>query len=171
MIKIETARLWIREYDIADLSALHEILSDEATMSFWPKPFEYQQSEEWIKNRGIANYGTGYGRFAVVLKETGEIIGDAGLLRLEVAGEPENDLGYIIQSSHWSRGFGFEAAEAFMRYGFERLQADRICANMPETHVASRKVAEKLGMKLERQFLNPRNRNLLTCLYAKARQS
>ncbi|QMV42336.1 GNAT family N-acetyltransferase [Cohnella cholangitidis] len=165
MKRIETARLYIREYNIEDLSALHEILSDELTMSFWPKPFNYYQSEEWIKNRGIGKYQEGYGRFAIELKETGKIIGDAGLLRLEVAGEVENDLGYIIKSDYWGQGFGFEAANALMIRGFKELNLQRICANMPTTHNASRKVAEKLGMKLDKQFLNSRNRDILTCLY------
>lgn len=165
MIKIDTARLCIRPYNLEDLAALHEILSDEVTMSFWPRPFNFGQSEAWIKNRGIENYPNGYGRFAVELKETGKIIGDAGLLRLEIAGEVENDLGYIIKSDYWGQGFGFEAAKALMMYGFEDLNLQRICANMPATHSASRKVAEKLGMKLDQQFLNPRNRDILTCLY------
>lgn len=99
MRKIETARLRIREYTTEDLSALHQILSDNLTMSFWPRPFDYSQCKEWIQKRGIENYQAGYGRLAVELKETGEIIGDAGLLKLETDGQIENDLGYIIKST------------------------------------------------------------------------
>ncbi|TCM96574.1 RimJ/RimL family protein N-acetyltransferase [Paenibacillus sp. BK033] len=168
MVKIETARLRIREYTIEDLPELQQILADDLTMSFWPKPFDHSQSENWILTRGIENYQTGYGRYAVELKKTSEIIGDAGLLKLEIDGQPENDLGYIVKSDFWGQGFGYEAANALMMHGFEDLNLKRICANMPATHYASIKVAEKLGMKLEKRFMNKRNRNILTCLYVKS---
>ncbi|MFC0212943.1 GNAT family N-acetyltransferase [Paenibacillus chartarius] len=164
---IETDRLRIREYTTEDLPSLHTLLSDRETMSFWPKPFDDQQCENWMIHRAIENYPTGFGRFAIELKETGTFIGDAGLLSLEIDGVLENDLGYIIHSRYWGRGFGYEAAEAVMKYGFEQLNLQRICANMPASHTASRKVAEKLGMKLEKQFSNSKNRGILTCLFVK----
>ena len=58
-----------------------------------------------------------------------------------------------------------------MRYGFGTLQLRRICANMPVDHIASRRVAESLGMRLEKQFENKRNRNILTCLYVREVES
>ncbi len=146
---------------------LYEILSDPVTMSFWPKPFSYEQSGQWIVERGIKQYKDGFGRFAVKRKDTGELVGDAGLLRLETDGTIENDLGYIISSKAWGRGYGYEAAEALMRYGFETMGLPRLCANMPADHASSRNVAEKLGMTLEKQFLNKKNRDILTCLYAR----
>jgi RimJ/RimL family protein N-acetyltransferase len=56
-----------------------------------------------------------------------------------------------------------------MRYGFEELQLPRLCANMPADHISSRRVAEKLGMRLEKEFINRRNRDVLTCLYSKTK--
>ncbi len=54
-----------------------------------------------------------------------------------------------------------------MRYGFDTLQLHRSCANMPVDHIASRRVAERLDMRLEKLFENTRNRNILTCLYVR----
>ncbi|WP_309122580.1 GNAT family N-acetyltransferase [Paenibacillus sp.] len=161
-----TDRLRIREYTVEDLPALHDILSEPLTMSFWPKPFRYDQTEEWIVKRGIEHYERGFGRFAIEWKETGTLIGDAGLLSMEIDGIIENDLGYIVHSGYWGQGIGYEAASAVLKYGIEDLQLQRICSNMPVDHEASRKVAEKLGMTLEKRFSNRRNRDLLTCLYA-----
>jgi L-amino acid N-acyltransferase YncA len=45
----------------------------------------------------------------------------------------------------------------------------RIVANMAASNVASARVAEKLGMRLEARFRNPRNRNLETLLYVSER--
>ncbi|RIX50162.1 N-acetyltransferase [Paenibacillus nanensis] len=162
---IATDKLLIRRYTPDDLPKLHALLSDPVTMQFWPAAFTFEQSEQWM-TRNMESYSQGYGRMAVILRENQEIVGDAGLLKYEIDGVLENDLGYIISSAYWNRGFGFEAAEAVMKHGFEELGLKRICANMPVDHIASRKVAEKLGMTLEKQFLNRRNRNLPTCLYA-----
>ncbi|WP_150271433.1 GNAT family N-acetyltransferase [Paenibacillus tepidiphilus] len=166
MIELLTERLRIREYHARDLPALQTMLAEPLTMSYWPQPFNRVQSEDWLQQRCFAHYPSGYGRLAVELKDTRQLIGDAGLLKQDFAGESENDLGYIIHSDYWGEGYGYEAARAVMEYGWEKLELTRICANMPEAHTASRHVAEKLGMKLEKQFANPRNRGILTCLYA-----
>jgi RimJ/RimL family protein N-acetyltransferase len=165
-MRIGTDRLIIEEHTLENVPNLFGILSDPVTMSFWPQPFTYEQSLQWILERGLKHYKDGIGRYALKRKGTGELIGDAGILRLETDGVLENDLGYIISSKAWGTGLGYEAAEALMRYGFETLKLPRLCANMPADHTSSRKVAEKLGMKLEKQFLNRKNRGILTCLYA-----
>lgn len=163
---ITSARLTIRPYTDSDIDRLHGILSDPATMSFWPSPFSRETTIRWLE-RGMSDYERcGFGRWAVELTATGELIGDAGLMKQEIDGKPENDLGYIVHAAHWGKGYGLEAASAFPQYGFESLDLKRICANMPVDHISSRKVAERLGMKLEKQFDNPRNRNIRTCLYA-----
>lgn len=166
MKSMKTERLYLRGYTLEDLPDLHNILSDPRTMSFWPAPFTHEDSERWIR-RNMESYDKGFGRMAVILQESGALVGDVGLQVYEMDGVLENDLGYIIHSKYWNRGFGFEAAEAVMAYGLQDLQLKRICANMPVEHTSSRKVAEKLGMVLEKQFMNARNRNLPTFLYAK----
>ncbi|MNC52650.1 hypothetical protein D3C75_1020070 [compost metagenome] len=81
MIVIETARLNIRKYTEEDTAALFAILSDPITMAFWPAPFSSRQTEEWIE-RNIQSYITqGFGRWAVELKDTGRLIGDAGIMK------------------------------------------------------------------------------------------
>lgn len=166
MISLQTERLLLRAYTTDDLPALHGSLSDPVTMSFWPAVFTLDESERWMQ-RNRESYAKGYGRVAVILQHNNEIIGDAGLQQYEIDGTLEYDLGYIIGSKYWNKGYGYEAAEAVMRYGFQELKLNRICVNMPVDHISSRRVAEKLGMVLEKQFLNRRNRNLPTLLFAK----
>lgn len=162
---LESDRLVLRPYTWDDLTALHSILSNPVTMQFWPAPFTLEQSRHWIQRR-LEQYSTGFGRLALIHKRTNALIGDAGLLILEVDGVKENDLGYIIDCKYWKDGYGTEAAETVKNYGISDLGLNRICANMPVDHAGSRRVAEKLGMKLEKQFANKRNRDILTCLYA-----
>lgn len=164
---LQSKRLVIRPYTPEDVQKLYVILSDQETMAFWPKPFTLPQVEDWVQKRGMDKYGDGIGRCGVFLKETGELIGDAGIVNQLLDSKPEYDLGYIIHAKYWGYGYGGKAAAEIMRYGFEELRLPRLCANMPVDHISSRKVAEKLGMQLEKEFINTRNRDVLTCLYSK----
>ena|SRR5947207_14490036 len=166
MIVVETKRLILRHLTPDDRDDLYRILSDPTTMSFWPSPLSLEATENWI-SRNIKNYQEyGFGRFALILKPNNTFIGDCGIVRAEIDGKLENDLGYIIFHTYWKHGYAVEAAEACMNYGFDTLNLTRICANMPADHIASRRVAEKIGMRLEKVFHNKRNRDILTCLYS-----
>lgn len=156
----------IREYVPEDLVQLHMILSDPMTMSFWPAPFTLEQAGDWIEDN-LYNYDEqGFGRWAIVSKETRMIIGDCGINQIEIDGQIENDLGYIIHKYLWNEGYASEAAEACKNYAFDVLGLNRLCANMPTNHILSQRVAEKIGMTLEKEFPNERNRGIITRLYA-----
>lgn len=161
---LETERLILRELTPEDVERVFALLSDPITMQFWPKPFDREGAESWLK-RAITSYReNGFGRYAVILKSSGDFIGDCGLMRSEVNGVLENDLGYIIDHRFWRKGYGSEAAKACLDYGLQVLKMKRIVANMETKHLASKAVAVKLGFRMEREFLNLKNRNLPTYL-------
>jgi RimJ/RimL family protein N-acetyltransferase len=163
---METPRTIIRPYTEADVERVVPILTDPVTMSFWERPLDEDAVTAWVARNARSFGETGLGRMLVELRDTGETVGDCGIVRAEVGGREENDLGYIIHHPYWCRGFGTECARACLEYGLRGLGLRRIVANMPHDHVASVRVAEKLGMRLERDFDNPRNRGILTHLYA-----
>lgn len=164
-IVMETPRTVLREYQTDDLMPLHVILSDPITMQFWPAPFTPEATTGWI-DRQIRGYAErGYGRWAVLDRQSGEQIGDVGFLYTEVNRQMEIDLGYIIHYPYWRQGFAFETAQACLDYARSQLPIGRVVANMAHDHVASRRVAEKLGMHFAGDFLNTRNRNIRTLLY------
>ncbi len=166
MIVLQTERLLVRQLSLDDLEPLHQILSDPITMRFWPTPFTLETTRAWIE-RNLQRYAElGFGRWAVVLKTTGALIGDCGVIQAEVAGTLEYDLGYIIDHHHWRHGYASESAAACKAYAVSALGIRRLVANMPTDHVASARVAEKIGMTWERTFNNPRNRGIPTHLYA-----
>lgn len=165
-IIIETRHLVICEYSLGDIPLLHKILSDSKTMCFWPEPFTVDKTRAWIE-RSMKSYEEyGFGRYAVMLKHTGELIGDAGILKSDINGNTENDLGYIIYCAFWNNGYGTESAKAILRWGLDSIGLGRIIANMACDHGASERVAEKIGMKKELVFNNSRNRGLPTFLYS-----
>ncbi len=162
---LETSRLVMRDYTAADIDMILPILSDPRTMSFWPVPFGREDVERWI-GRSIASYQeNGFGRRPIFLKESGELIGDCGMMLSMVDGELRNDIGYILHHPYWGRGYAIEASRAVMDDAFTRLGLDDIYANMPCDHDSSRQVAERLGMGRVREFTNTRNRDIRTYLY------
>ncbi len=164
-----TARLILRQYTAADAVALHQILGDPVTMAFWPAPFMAEQTAGWL-SRSLAMYAErGYGRWAVIERASGEQIGDVGLMPTTFRDEPALDVGYIIHAARWRRGFAVEAAFAVVAVARARLTEPWLVANMAHDHRGSARVAERLGMQLAGEFLNPRNRDIRTLLYAMPR--
>ena len=164
-IVAETPRTVLREYQPDDLMPLHVIFSDPITMQFWPAPFTPEATTGWIERQMRSYEERSYGRWVVIDKQSGEQIGDVGFLYTEVNSQPEVDLGYIIHYPYWRQGFAFEAASACLAYARDHLPIDRVVANMAHDHLASKCVAEKLGMRFAGEFLNPRNRHIRTLLY------
>lgn len=161
---IETERLVIRRFREDDLDAFAAIMGDPVTLRLWPRVFTREEVATWIARAMAESERPGYGRRAVELKQTGALIGDAGVLRLELMGRVRNDLGYILDQRIHGRGLATEAAAALRDHAFASGLED-VWANMATDHSASRRVAQRLGMTLVATFRNARNRNFETCLY------
>jgi len=162
---ISTRRTILEPYRGTEAGLMLPIFSDPTTMSFWPEPLDREAVEAWVERNARSFQDTGLGRMVVRERETGQVLGDCGIVRAEIAGRTENDLGYIIHHPYWGAGLASECALACLEYGVSRLGLRRVVANMPHDHTASIRVAEKLGMTLERTFANRRNRNIRTRLY------
>ena len=93
---IETERLSLRELTPEDFMPLYEIVSDPETMQHYPAPFDEERTRGWI-SWNMENYRRyGFGLWAVVLKETGEFIGDCGISIQNIDGEMLPEIGYHI---------------------------------------------------------------------------
>ena len=162
---IETSRLILREHIPEDFAAIHRIFSDPITMRFWPRPFTEEEMHCWI-DRATSSYAAhGFGRWVMALKDTSEIIGDAGLMRLSVNGNDEVDLGYIVHHTYWRQGYGSEAAREILDFGLEN-GCRRIIAHMAYDNIASQRVAVRIGLTKETEYINPRDRGILHFLYS-----
>lgn len=91
----------------------------------------------------------GFGRWAVVHKETETLIGCAGLRSFEGIGE----LVYLLDEPFWGIGLATEIARACLRYGFEVQQMDHIIGLSKPQNLASRHVLEKIGMRFEKELI------------------
>jgi ribosomal-protein-alanine N-acetyltransferase len=161
---IETRHLGLQRFVADDLDFLIGLLGDPLTMHHWLAPLDAAEAANWL-GRALESYDAhGFGRWRVVDRESSRPIGDVGMQKLQVNGRLENDLGYIIHRDYWGQGLGFEAAAGCVQWA-RAYGIDSVVASMAQDNIASIGVAEKLGMKLEDEFSNPRNANKPTRLY------
>jgi [ribosomal protein S5]-alanine N-acetyltransferase len=148
-LHVETPRLFLRPLDLQDLAAMEALLAE--AYDAWGLPWDPGTPRGWI-DRNVQRYEQdGFGRCAVVLRATGDLVGDCGLMRTEVEGAPEVELGWIVLRSHQRRGIATEAAAAWRDLALGDLGLTRIVSMVSEGNLASRRVAEKLGMSVERE--------------------
>ena len=150
-VVLETERLVLRHLTVDDVDAIFAVIGDPETMRFYPQTFTREDAVGWIA-RSLERYRRdGYGLFAVVLKSNGEVIGDCGVVRQEIEGESMLEVGYHFRRDHWGHGYATEAARACRGYGFGHLKAEKVVSLILTENVPSRRVAERNGMKVERQ--------------------
>lgn len=130
--------------------ALAVLLGDGEALAHWGEPLDREGVRGWIERNQARYAADGFGRCAIVLRETGELVGDCGLHRTTVEGEPEVELGWIVRRSSWGLGIAPEAGSAWRDHAFGVLHLPRIVSMIAEDNAASRRVAEKLGMSVER---------------------
>jgi len=159
---LETDRLLLREFVAGDADALAAVISDPETMRFYPEPRDRAGVESWIERNRRRYRDDGHGLWAMVLKSSGEVIGDCGLTRQIVDGVDEIEIGYHVRRDLWGRGLAPEAAAACRDYGFERLGVERLISLIRPENLPSRRVAEKVGLSLWKEVMW---RDLPHCVY------
>lgn len=147
-IVIETERLILRDLTIEDLDDLAALYADPRVRRYFPDGTltrsETLKELEWIIE---VYYGTyGYGLWAVILKDSGELVGRCGLLPWEIDGRTEVEVAYLLGTRWWRRGLATEAAIAIVEFAFATLDVDRLIAMVDPRNEASRNVATKVGM-------------------------
>jgi RimJ/RimL family protein N-acetyltransferase len=149
---LETPRLALREMNAGDLPALRRILQDDETMNAYEGAFDDAMVDGWLA-RQLARYrDDGFGPWAVVLRATGEVIGQAGLSWQSILDERVLEVGYHFNRDFWHNGYATEAATACVSHAFVRLGASRVWAQVRDTNLASMNVAIRLGMTVRGRF-------------------
>lgn len=143
---LETPRLILRPMLATDFDALLLIFTDPQVMAaFDEPPFMPAQMERWLERNLDHQTQYGYGLFSVILKQTGELIGDCGLEMMAELGGAE--LGYDFRRHFWNQGYATEAATAVRDHAFEVLQLPQLISLIRVGNLASRRVAEKVGVQ------------------------
>ncbi|MDR3085118.1 MAG: GNAT family N-acetyltransferase [Christensenellaceae bacterium] len=150
----QTERLYARKMTLDDLPALSLILRDEKAMVAYEHAFSEEETLHWLKTQLQRYQKDGVGLWAIVLKESGEMIGQCGLTMQPVEGETLLEVGYLFQRAFWHRGYAIEAASAAKRYAFEVLKAPEVCSIIRENNLASINVAIRNGMLAKKHFIH-----------------
>jgi len=164
---IETDRLILREMTEDDFDALYAVLADADIMGHYPYTFDEDRVRGWIK-KNIERYQVfGFGLWAVVLKETGEMIGDCGLTMQLIGGQIKPEIGYHIRKDCQRRGYASEAAKAVRDWAFTNTPFNILYSYMKYTNIPSLKTAMAYGCRLVDEFEDDVNE--ITKVYAISR--
>lgn len=120
-MRIETKRLILREMTENDLPALRKILQDEEVMYAYEHAFSEEEVIKWFENQQRRYRENGFGLWAAVLKDGGEMIGQCGITYQDLGNECVPETGYLFQKKFWHSGYAAEAAQACNRYAFDVL--------------------------------------------------
>lgn len=164
---LKTERLYLREMNQSDFEDLAEILQNSRVMYAYEHDFSDNDVQEWL-DRQITRYKKyGFGLWAVILKNTDEMIGQAGLTMQPYKDTEVLEIGYLLKERFWHYGYASEAANGCKKYAFEQLNRDKVYSIIKSDNYSSMKVAKSMGMKKEDEFMTQYyNGKMLHYLYS-----
>lgn len=144
--KLETERLRLRLFTLDDVRIMYRLSTDPDVIKYADTPVKNMaEAKQRLEDGPLFDYEKyDYGRFAVELKETGEVIGFCGIKYLPEIDLPE--LGYRYLKEYWGRGIGTEAAQVCVEFARADLEIEKLIALIMPENIASIRVAEKMGM-------------------------
>jgi ribosomal-protein-alanine N-acetyltransferase len=150
---LETNRVFLRHLLPDDLDSLFALYRDPEVRRYFPEgTLTYEETREeleWFLH-GHPDHPE-LGLWAAIQKETGRFIGRCGLLPWTIDGRFEVEVAYLLAKEVWGQGLGTEAARALVEYGFGRLRLQRLICLIDRENLASIRVAEKIGMRFEKE--------------------
>jgi len=150
---IETERLLLRELTHDDRAAVWAIVGDNETMAAWNGAWTEQENCEQLEKQIRLYREQGFGRWAVILKSTAEVIGLCGLQYCETDKGSVPEIGYMFNRAFWHNGYAAEAAIACKRYAFDVLELDEVFSLIRDNNFASMNVAIRNEMLVRGRFV------------------
>ncbi len=155
---LQTKNLILRPFEFSDAKAYFDLDKNPNVHTYlWNNPPKSLQETQASVEKIIKQYQENkIGRFAVILKETNEFIGWAGI---KFCTEPINekvnfyDIGYRLVEPHWGKGYASEAAFTWLDYGFNEMKIENMTASAHKTNIASNKILSKIGMIKTEEYL------------------
>jgi RimJ/RimL family protein N-acetyltransferase len=156
-MNLETQRLILRDFVMADTADLAACRQDQRYWRYYEVEDDIAgQAQEHVSMfvRWQSDLPRTHYQLAVVLKETGRLIGSSGIrqrpqVQYGVSSPGEADVGYELDPAQWGRGYATEAVLALLAFGFGRLGLHRVWAFCLAENTASWRVMERLGMRRE----------------------
>ncbi|WP_353119830.1 GNAT family N-acetyltransferase [Myroides odoratus] len=148
----ETPRLFLRELQPTDAQSFYALNANPNVIRYTGNAAfaTVEEAKEFLEN--YSDYQlNGYGRWAVILKDSGQFIGWCGL---KYNGDTQQtDIGFRFFEEEWGKGYATESAEACLRIGFDQLGLACIIGRAMKANIASIRVLEKLGLTYEQDIV------------------
>lgn len=152
---LETTHLLVRETTVEDIDYFYTIYENPLMTKYTDRLFTNPEDEKEYQKRYIQEVYEfmGYGIWTVTLKETGEIIGRAGLAVREGYEIPE--LGFLIGVPWQNRGYAYEVCTAIIEYAKKELEFEGIMAVVHSDNEKSNRLCKKLGFQCTEEVIEP----------------
>ena len=146
---VQTERLVLRKFTAEDLDAAYILFNDDEVQKYLSQKNRRNREQLEVLLAKSINYWEkrGFGLFCVTEKNVGKMIGYCGFQYFDNTTDIEIIFGYLKE--FWGKGFATEAAKGCLKFGFEKLEFEKVLAATVPENVASRVVLEKLHMKCE----------------------
>jgi RimJ/RimL family protein N-acetyltransferase len=153
---IATERLLLRPFEAGDLDAMFAIWSRPDVVRFlYDEPRTRDETAEMLRvkigRRSLRLDGDRLS-FAIVLRSTGELVGD-DLLALPSVEHRQGEIGFVVHPDHQGHGYATEASRPLLQIAFGQIGLHRVVGRTEARNAASARVLEKLGMRREAHFV------------------
>ncbi|WP_447637529.1 GNAT family N-acetyltransferase [Flavobacterium microcysteis] len=150
-------RLGFRNWIPEDVEEMAQINSNPNVMEFFPATPTFEQTKVFIERMQQQFLDKKYCYFAVDIVQSGTFIGFIGLSDKDFESDftPCVDIGWRLSEEHWYKGYATEGAKACLKYGFEKLNLEKIISTTPKINLKSEEVMKKIGMVKVKNFDHP----------------
>lgn len=156
-IYIETERLILRHWEERDRKPFAELNANENVMKYFPATLSAEESNAFVDRINSEFKETGFGLYAVEIKETGEFIGYVGfhLFNFSLHISPNWEIGWRLSDKFWHKGYATEAAIACLNYARERRLCNKLYSFTAIPNIPSENVMKRIGMTYQGTFMHP----------------
>ena len=152
MAILETSRLTLRPFRKDDVDLLAQLMANADFMRFSLGVYTREQTQTVLEKFLSWNRAGRPSPFAVLVRPNSTLIGYCGFLHWHLDGVDEIEIGYRLHPDYWNKGLMTKAARAVRDHAFRDLKLPRVISLIHPENIPSRRVAEKIGMILEKQI-------------------
>ena len=134
---LETERLYLRKLETSDFADLCEILQNKNVMYAYEHAFSDEEVHIWLNRQKQRYHDDGFGLWAVILKSSGKLIGQAGITFQKWGKRQVHEIGYLFNQDYWHKGYATETALACKKYAFQTLGLTEIYSIIRDNNTAS----------------------------------
>ena len=158
VIQLETPRLILRQWKNADFQEFYALNSDIDVMRYFPCVLTRHESDLLASKFQNIISTTGWGFWAVELKENHQFIGFVGLQSQPTQFDfsPCVEIGWRLAKQYWHQGYATEAAQICLQFAFKQLALKDVVSFTAKLNIPSQKVMQRLNMQLISEFNHPR---------------